>query len=325
MISCDSRRSSGNKPAGWSNNGTIMIDFLVVGTAKAGTTSLFQYLRQNPEICLPTKETFFYISELYQDINPEDPAKRNPKEMVFDAEAYRNLMSKCPEGVVRGEVGTGYLYHHETAIPKIREMAGDPKIIMILRNPVERAFSNYMHFIRNDYEKADFEQAILKEPDHKARNFDFMWQFKDLGFYSEQYAAYRENFSSVLCILYEDFQEKPEEVISNICRFLGVKDIPVDTSFRYNESGQLKETLMVKLLFRKSAFKSLLRPFLKTMRALLPIHVIKKIKYSLMKKHLEQKPELPESSKRALYEEYSEDIARLEQMLGRDLSAWKYE
>ena len=118
-------------------------NFLIVGAAKAGTTSLAKYLGAHPDIFIPEqKELRFFIKDTILQINPKDPLLEGIlKQSILDKEEYFSLFDVKEK--LTGDASVHYLYHHEEAILNIKKYVGDVHIIIMLRNPVKRAISNY--------------------------------------------------------------------------------------------------------------------------------------------------------------------------------------
>src|ERR1700753_3266246 len=139
---------------------SILPNFLIVGAAKSGTTSLFHYLKQHPDIFLPEfKEPHFFVSAL---------VKNKVYSWIEEKQEYENLFAGASAYHKRGEASVTYLYYYKIAIPNILSLLGrSTKIIVILRNPVERALSAYNYTYKNNpsennpsFEKAlEFEQS----------------------------------------------------------------------------------------------------------------------------------------------------------------------
>ncbi|NBC16502.1 MAG: sulfotransferase, partial [Bacteroidetes bacterium] len=122
--------------------------FLIVGAAKAGTTSLYRYLRQHPDVYMPAsiKETFFFSRASVTEAS--GPGRRYGTQAVTSWSDYADLFADANAQPARGEACTAYLYFYDEAIPEIRKYLGaGVRIVIILRDPVERAYSNYMHHV----------------------------------------------------------------------------------------------------------------------------------------------------------------------------------
>jgi len=295
--------------------------FLFVGTAKAGTTSIYHYLQQHPEIAVPQKETFFFLRDVYADNILPYPQQRAAEGLITNESEYLKIYKNCPDRVC-GEIGTGYLYHHRESIPRIIETLGeDVKILIILRRPSIRCFSGYMHFVKDLHEKAGFKESLKLEEERKARNWDFMWYHKSLGCYSEQVRAYRSRFKHVKVLIYEDFAKDPESTMREIFSFIGVRrDVPLQLTRQFNPSGKPKNPALQRFITNEHFLKRLLRPLL---RAIWGKEKRAKMRKSLKAKNLKT-GEAPDPDVIADLETfYADDIARLEKDLGYEIDAWK--
>ncbi|HKR03230.1 MAG TPA: sulfotransferase, partial [Bacteroidia bacterium] len=241
----------------------MLPNFLIAGVAKAGTTSLYYYLTQHPEVDIPRKESFYFAREFYKNApGDKPPFYRDKSRIVFTEKDYDKFYSHVNKNAT-GEVSTCYAYFHESAVPLIKEKLGDVKIIFILRNPVERAYSAYKHFLRAGAETLSFKEALDAEKSRIEKRWDFMWHYAAVGFYAKQVKAFRENFSHVKIFLSDDLDAKPGEVMKVIFQFIGVNDgfIP-DTSFRYN-SADAKPAALFDYLSEKKFSKKFLKPIIR--------------------------------------------------------------
>ena len=223
-------------------------NFLIIGSAKAGTTSLYVYLMQHPEIYMsPVKETHFFSfdNESKMTKGPGDPIYK----AITDVNDYQALFNDVRDEKAIGEASTSYLYRPE-APGRIHEMLPDVKLIAILRNPVDRAFSAYMHVVRDERETAEnFEKALALEENRKAANWDPIWHFTSVGHYYEQLERYFKVFKrdQIKIYLYEDLNLNKDNLLKDIFNFLGVNpDFSPESSVRYNVTGKQKSQLFYK-------------------------------------------------------------------------------
>ncbi|MCK5096122.1 MAG: sulfotransferase domain-containing protein [Candidatus Pacebacteria bacterium] len=176
-----------------------MIDFIVVGAQKAGTSWMYACLYEHPQICAPTKEIHYFSRQ------------RNFKKGL---EWYENIFARCEEGKLKGEFSTTYLYDEKTP-QRIKDISLDTKIIMSLRNPVTRAFSQYRNLIKGgDVDKAaSFDEVSEKDASVLGQ-----------GMYFEQAKRYIDTFGkeNVLVLVYEDSKKDPAGFIRQIFEFLEV-------------------------------------------------------------------------------------------------------
>ena len=185
----------------------IMPNFLIIGAAKSGTSAIYHYLKQHPQIYMsPIKEPYFFAFE-GEKLNFQGPGLTINESSIKEIESYRNLFQGVSDEVAIGEASTLYLY-----IPKaptlIKQYVPNIKLIAILRNPVDRAYSSFMHLIRDQQEPiTDFAQALKAEESRIQNNWGFLWRYQDIGFYSVQLKRYFEKFdrSQIKVYLYDYF------------------------------------------------------------------------------------------------------------------------
>jgi hypothetical protein len=294
-------------------------NFLVAGVAKSGTTSLFYYLIQHPDISIPKKETFYFIREFYANQTKDEIGSRDTKQLITTTEAYNNLYAGSNTKAI-GEVSTCYLHFPEMAIPEIKKTLGDPAILIILRNPVDRAYSGYKHFIRMQRETLSFEEGLKAEAERKNSHWDFMWQYAAFGFYAKQVKAFQENFSKVKVILNEDLENNPTQVMQDIFKFIGVDDqfIP-DTKTRFNISDSQANNFWFKYFIKNKFAKTFIKPI--TEAVISPV-TKRKIVHMLRTPAKKKKEDIDLATRNKLHELYRNDTLELQQLIGRDLSSW---
>lgn len=293
-------------------------DFLVVGAARAGTTSLQRYLRQHPGLFLPKlKEPCFFAFA-------EDKTKYKHGKFAFavrDPRRYLELFTEAGKEQATGEISTPYLYLFEKTITNINRYHTHPKdvkILILLRNPADRAFSQYMWRVRDGREPLTFEEAIEAETKRMQDGYSFDYFYIDRGFYARQVEAYQRAFRSVKIVLLEDLKLRPAEMLAEICQFLGV-----DESFVFQREDGLNASY-------EPRFKFISR--LITVESKTKFRILNQLPDSWRRGIREQFREwnssrskqilLEPSTRRQLVEIYSEDIKKLEKLIHRDLSAW---
>ena len=294
-------------------------NFLIVGTAKCGTTSIYNYLKQHPQVFLPRhKEPLFMMSAIYEKLSRKDPRYRiSETHTVFSFDDYKKLFEEVKNEKAIGEASTTYLYYHEMAIPNIQKYLGDVKIIISLRNPVDRAYSSYTHLVRDGAETSSFEEFLEKEKERKRENWDILNFPKDLGFYHNQVRAYIDNFTKVKVCLLDDFKKKHVETIQDLYVFLDVEQSFVpDTRTNFNPSGRPKYALADYLLTKDNFLKSLCRP---VFSKIVPYEKRSKLNLFLKKKNMIK---MKAKTREFLMGAFREDILKLQDLIGRDLSHW---
>jgi hypothetical protein len=191
------------------------VNFLICGTQKGGTTSLDSYLRQHPEICMAEyKELHFFDSEknfLYP----------NP-----DYSVYHDAFQPSTDQVILGETTPAYMYWY-SAPKRIWEYNPQMKLILLLRNPIERAYSHWNMQRERGYDELPFVEAIKAEENRRRDSLPFQnrrFSYLDRGFYSEQINRLRAFFpdEQILILKSESLSQDPQQTLQEIYNFLGV-------------------------------------------------------------------------------------------------------
>lgn len=314
-------------------------NFFVIGAAKSGTTSLYNYLAQHPDIYMsPVKEPnyFSFLGESPNYIGPSantenpffrDRLKREKYEFsVTSLRDYEQLFSGVRGETAIGESSVSYLYF-PAAANQIRERVPDAKLIAILRDPVSRAYSKYQQFRRDGSEHlVDFAEALAAEPDRIRNNWSPTWFYVDRGFYYRQLRTYYELFerNQIHISLYEDFSSDPRGQLAKIFHFLGVSDdFEVDLSEKHNVSENFRvprHLLLYDLFMRPSGFSS-------TVRRLLPNRITNWSRPMIRKVITREASEtdatpLSDEIARKLKRVFRDDIENLQKLIQRDLSSW---
>lgn len=295
----------------------VMANFFIVGAAKAGTTSLSKYLNQHPDIFMsPIKEPKYFSvpDNRYPHTGPG--AAHADSRVIKNKGDYDLLFNGAENYRVRGEASVDYLYYPGVA-KRIKQYNPDAKIVIILRNPVERAYSAYMHYIRDGHESLSFEDALAAEVDRKLENREFFWLYKELGYYYEQVKRYLNCFdeTQIHIELFDDFQVDSLEVTKNIYNFLNVSTrfIP-DIEERLNVSGLPSNQWLHFILNKPNSLKMIIKP-------LLPHALRRAILKSVNSKNITKQTIDPKTAIQ-LREIYRDDILKLQALIGRNLEAW---
>jgi hypothetical protein len=292
-------------------------NFLIVGAAKSGTTSLSYYIGQHPEIFIPkTKEPRYFASNTLLSINKQDPSYDYiMRTSIFEKKKYYELFDtkKCYKKF--GEASVHYLYSYEECIPRIKKELGDIPIIIILRDPAIRALSNYYYLKK--YVKISFIKFIRNEKEYIESNFNPFWYFKSQGYYYEQVKNYINNFTKVKIIIFKDFMSEPIQVLKDIFDFLGV-----DNNFEPDLSINLNQNKII-----KNNYYNILYNVAKSAKFLNKIifpGAEEKIN-NMKTKYFFTKPDYAAhlNDIKELRETYKDDINKLEKLLNIELAEWK--
>ena len=270
----------------------MLPNFIIPRAMKSGTIALRIYLAQHPDIYMANKEIHFFNKNFDKGIS-----------------WYEQFFNEWKGEKAVGEKTPDYLYN-EYAPKRIYETLPNVKLIFVLRNPIDRAYSHYWHNVRSGQETLSFEKALEKEEERiKNPELKERYSYKDRGKYIIQIKRYAKYFpkSQMLFILAEDLKEKREETLRKILKFL-----EVDENFEFKDlrekhvGGVPRSILLAKIAGSKYIKKyRLLRDFIKRINT-------KKGKTPPMKEETRKKLQ-------KYFEEYNKE---LEKFTGLDISKW---
>ena len=215
----------------------MLPNFLVLGAARCGTTSLHYYLDEHPDVCMSSiKEPNYF---LFDEGRPCIDDRRIIAKSVPDRARYEKLFANRVAGV--GEASPLYLYNRETPT-LIRGAIPDARLIAIVREPVERTWSHFVYVNDDlgDETVPAFRAAVERELGLGYEPYRTGTHFVRLSAYAEQLKRYRQVFApeQLLIVGYDDLIRRTPETLARICRFLGINDIfAFDTSVQYNPSS----------------------------------------------------------------------------------------
>jgi hypothetical protein len=292
-------------------------DFLVAGTARSGTTSIQNYLGGHPRIFIPE------IKESYFLAYPGEPGgfAMHDRPRVWRLEDYAALFEPAGEGQLAGEVSASYLYLHERVVPNIKKFLPgwrDLRIVIILREPVERALSMYSAFVTWEEEPLGFEEALEKIPERMRDNWHPEYDYIGYGFYYAQVKDYMDNFPHVKVMLYDDLMKDPGAFMGELASFLGVEGAPAPgAGERYNPS-KVPVSQALREWLRTPGLVSRVLPFVKIIPLEKRIEWIKMLERWNVKRRVRMK----KKTRKYLRDLYREDILKLQELIGKDLSGW---
>lgn len=297
----------------------ILPNFLLVGAAKSGTTALYYNLKGHPDIFLsPVKEPCFFSAQILR--LPQKGIGDEKKRFVKTFTDYCKLFADAGGKKAVGEASADTLYYYEKTIPVIKKYLEDPRIIILLRNPVDRAFSAYMHLVRDNREPLSFEDGLEQEEERIRRDWQCMWHYKNRGMYYCQVKVFMEAFRRVKVFLYDDFKKDPLTTIKQVCEFLEVNTDyqPVNTGTHYNATGIPRFKTLNNIFLMKNIVQRTLR---NVGRFILTEDGWVKFRENLRAKLFVKTSMKPETCA-YLQGVFREDILKLRDLLDRDLGAW---
>tara|TARA_B100001057_G_scaffold500077_1_gene613349 strand:+ start:878 stop:1741 length:864 start_codon:yes stop_codon:yes gene_type:complete len=278
----------------------------IVGAAKSGTTSLHNYLDEHDDIYMsnPKELNFFSKAEILS------------QNLYYDMYLPKNFSSylKIFEGGLnykyQGESSVSYIYY-EKVPKKIKDISPDAKIIIMLRNPSDRAVSHYLMDTRLGYNEHPLEDIIDKKKDLKTIEL-FYQQFIELGFYSRQVNRYLNVFGkkNVKIIIFDEFVANRKRVIEDVLDFLKIKNQELNIEIKHNKFIS-PSSRPINFLFKNKYLRKISSNF---------PEIIKKLIFRLF--FSEKKPLINQELKNKLTKIYKKDLQSLEKIIDRDLSMW---
>jgi hypothetical protein len=299
-----------------------MPNFLVIGAAKSGTDALCNYLGHHPDVYMcPNREPNFFVAEGQDNVpyrGPGDRAWLEPAMWTSTLERYQSLFSGVTREHAIGEGTADYLYS-EDAPARIQRYIPEAKLIAVLRNPVDRAYSAYSMLLGSGREPiTTFSEALAAENERRRQNWEPIWHYVKMGFYASQLKRYYQVFdpTQVRVVLYDDLDARPGDVLRDLFGFLGVDaGFTLDTSTRHNVSlvprNRTVHALAVGHFLPRTALK-----------ALIPGRVRRSLQHRVVERNLVRPPPVEPEIRHQLVEVYRSDIIELGAILGRDLTAW---
>lgn len=305
-------------------------NFFIVGAAKAGTTSLYHYLNAHDEIYFsPIKEPNFFstdidtaeftsvykknVDHIPESFFREKPQKNFQLSFIRDENKYLDLFRWADGESILGECSTSYLYSKEAA-RKIHEFNPGSKIIIILRNPVERTYSHYLMALRYGFTNLPFRKALEKDRNQNNKGWGKSELFIELSMYYEQISRYLKVFdeNQVKIALFDDFKNDPLKLLNTFCHFLGVEEFNSVDDKKYN-TALLPRSKNLNKLMVNSGIKN-------RISNLVNERAKEKLKKMFFQEHYV--PDLNSDDRQYLQELFHDDVEKTSKLIQRDLSHW---
>ncbi|MFV0645475.1 MAG: sulfotransferase family protein [Sphingomonadaceae bacterium] len=301
-----------------------MADFFVIGSAKAGTTILYEWLRCQSDIFLPAiKEPHYYC---FAGLDPQkigrgvDPVYAS--QIAYNRHSYEDLYRTASPRQLKGDVSPGYLYysHSAEAIFTKNPLA---KIICILRDPAERAFSQFMHHRRDGRESHTcFESALAAENSRIANNWWWGYHYSRASRYAAALEQYFIHFPrrNILVLRYDDLEKFPQITFRKILDFLGcVEDQPINFQDRTNEASKLQSLPRFAWLHRHIETGG---PVHAVARAIMPQKLSDRLRSGVLAINQRAASGLDPAIRTQLIAQHRSDIEKTALLTGLDLGEW---
>jgi hypothetical protein len=299
--------------------------FVIAGAPKAGTTALHAALATHPQLYLsPVKEPKFYLTD---GRPPPRSRQRGPgdahsaQEWIWRREDYLALFDAAPAGAVRGE-STPFYLHHREAHRRLAADIPDVKVIVVVRDPVDRAHSNWAHLRADGLEpEADFAAALRAEQQRIDEGWAPFWHYRDLGRYGGQLQDLYRHVprERVLVLRYRQLVDTPRETLDRVSDFLGVATGLAHAVAPENVKPTVRDTARYRLLSRAVRAGSALGAYAPPQmwrQASRPL-------ISALHAGRAPRPPLPVEVRREALAPLLADIALLEELTGESFADWK--
>jgi hypothetical protein len=298
-------------------------DFLVIGAPKAGSTAVHAALAQHPQLFLsvPKEPKYFLTDGPPQRMHHRGPGDaHSAREWIWQRDRYERLFAAAPAGTLRGESTPFYLWDRN-AHKRIAAAIPDVKLIAVVRDPVDRAYSNWTHLRSDGLEpEADFAQACAVEPARVEAGWAPFWRYLELGRYGEQLAHLYEHFprEQVYVVRYKQLIDEPGSTLDALATFLGVEPglvstIPGSNVSAWAAPGRVNDAL--RHVVRAGAALGGYAPPKAWRQAQRPL-------LAALHRGSPHRPALAVDVRRALVARFVDDVALLESLLGRDFQDW---
>lgn len=300
----------------------LNINFFIVGAAKSGTTSLYKYLNQHPDVFFPNvKEPHYYatVKSSNKSMSRKPKSGREYHDKNIDSkEDYLNLYKYSKGQKILADASPSYLWDKEAA-KRIYKDNPEAKILIVIRNPVLRTHSHFLMDLKTGVQR---EENIIKAINKDLINPEKIWGgahlYIELSLYFEQIKRYLEVFGreSVKVIVYEDLFSNIEQGLVEILNFLGIEDNSlkgIDVKTQHNVYSVPRNNFYRKIIQIKNKIDD---------KDVIPSKLKKVVKKFIFQE--KDKPKLTSEEIKFLYSFFEKDILNTQELLKIDLSNWKY-
>lgn len=290
-------------------------NLVVVGAPKCGTTSLYHYLKQHPEVYLPARKELHYFTrdQLVRDTaGPGDSTVL--QHLCADRAAYEAEFAAAAGQPIRGDISPSYFDFAEVA-PAMRRELGEARIVVLLRDPIAKAFSQYMHLVRDGREPLPFYEALQAEAERTRRGWSMIWRYAGGSRYAPRLRHYLDAFGAERVRIYrfEDFIGDPQATLADLWRWLGIdSSVRPDTSRAFNASSRPRSRVVASLISKRSPLAALAR-------ALVPAGARARMTEAVRGLNAGAKGRVDDRSAAYLREIFRDDVRETETIVGRPL------
>ncbi len=294
--------------------------FLVVGAARCGTTGLVEGLRSHPQVFVtdPKEPHYFALHGRGAHFTAPGDEHTINKVAVTEREAYLALYPQQHDFVALGDASVSTMYYHEHALPEVLAMNPDMRLVVMLREPVERAFSSHQYMRARGLEPVeDFLSAVALEDERKAAGWHHIWHYTSMSRYADSLAALRAAVPAEQLGIwfFDDLNSDYEKTVGQILRFIGAPPVEGEASGvpRVNVSGQPKYAPVHRAIGWATGNERI-RSFVKE-------HTSYRFRERIRRSVLQSDP-LPAGARERLEPLFVDDLRRTRELVEGPMPAW---
>jgi hypothetical protein len=293
-------------------------DFLIIGAARSGTTLLAKRLNGHPDVWFTEpKETHFLAlaGTPARFTGPGDTETIN-RVAITDEDRWYSLLDGGAGFLARGEGSVSTLYYGERAINNIRRYCPDARLIVLLREPVDRAYSAYMYQVSRGYETETFERALVLEASRIHAGWHHIWHYAAMGEYARQLAPFVTAFGRdrLLVLGYEDLVADPVAGLRRCFEHIDVPPFAIEgLGPPVNAGGEPRSVLVQRAM---TGLRSI-EPLRKMVTSLVPSSARERVRSATLKSST-----MGHDERSRLTEHYALEKQALADLLGDDAPSW---
>jgi len=281
-------------------------NFFIVGGSKCGTTNISYYLNEHPQVFVSELNEPYYFCKFDVPNDFERPS------MIKDETKYLRLFENATNHKAIGEATSAYL-HCPHAASEIKKSFPNSKIIISVRNPIEKAHSSYFSYKFMHPDNRSFAEMITWQDQQRHEKEFFLYNFIEAGFFSKHIKRFQNEFSSenIKIIIFEDYIKNEYQYINSILKFLGI-DKPVELTEQPKGSYRIPKNKISDFLLGSSTFRRVATKLVPTVQR-------QKLGDKFFLKQT-KKPSMQNDERKQLKEIYKNEVKNLEELLGKNLS-----
>lgn len=237
-----------------------------------------------------------------------------------DLDTYTHHFQSVNPNQVIGECTSSYFFFPEAIDNILAELGHEVKLILVLRNPIDRAYSNYWHLVREGREELSFFEALQDETRREQQQWNDFWYYKAHSLYSEKLSSLKAKVKNVMVLLFEDLRDETEDTLRQVYRFLEVDETfeSTNSDIHYNAGGAYRNAELVNWMNQPSKLR-------RVAKSILPSPMLNRLRRKrdrMIQQAAQPKPTMPLEPSEMLAEYFAEDVSILSQEHGLDTGKW---